>query len=181
MWGYVDRPDLPVHLRAVVSVLSFTVPTLFLLGLTGLYVWREGRVDRLGEAGLIVALVGAGLGVVHGLSSVTSLASSIVRNSWPPRYGGFHYVLHDVWLPIMLAGLTLVGLASVGQGRLRRAGALALAMGASGWLYFLTDSGAMLKTRVLHVGFGLLFSVGWIALGLALWARSRSGTRELES
>jgi len=34
----------------------------------------------------------------------------------------------------------------------------------------LTDSGAILEARSVHVGFGLLFSVGWVVLGVGLLA-----------
>jgi len=52
---------------------------------------------------------------------------------------------------------------------------LLLAMGAFGWVYYLTDSGAVLEARPVHIGFGLLFSLGWAALGLALL---RGGLRQ---
>jgi hypothetical protein len=35
--------------------------------------------------------------------------------------------------------------------------------------YYFTDSGAILEWRLVHIGFGLLFSLGLVALGLALW------------
>jgi hypothetical protein len=46
-----------------------------------------------------------------------------------------------------------------------------LAMGTFGWVYYATDSGSILEARSVHVGFGTLFSLGWIALGLVLLKR----------
>ena len=39
----------------------------------------------------------------------------------------------------------------------------------------LTDAGAILEGRLVHIGFGLLFSLGWVALGLEFW---RKGVRQ---
>jgi hypothetical protein len=77
----------------------------------------------------------------------------------------------------MLTGLTLIGVATVRGKSLRRMGAMALAMGAFGLVYDLTDTGAVLEARSVHVGFGLLFSLGWVALGAGLVA---AGTRRAE-
>jgi hypothetical protein len=45
-------------------------------------------------------------------------------------------------------------------------------MGVLGWGYYVTDSDAILEARSIHVGFGLLFSLGWVALGVTLWLES---------
>jgi hypothetical protein len=45
---------------------------------------------------------------------------------------------------------------------------LPLAMGALGWAYSFTDSGAIFEARSVHVGAGLLFALGWVALGFFL-------------
>ncbi len=52
---------------------------------------------------------------------------------------------------------------------------MVIATGVFGLVYYATDPGAALETRLLHVGFGLLFSLGWVALGLGLLA---AGTRQ---
>ncbi|CAN5874392.1 hypothetical protein BH18ACT11_BH18ACT11_00840 [soil metagenome] len=75
------------------------------------------------------------------------------------------------WLQVFLAGLPLVGIAAVGARTLRGLGILLLAMGAFGWAYYITDSGANLEARSAHVVLGALFSLGWIVLGLALLKR----------
>ena len=47
---------------------------------------------------------------------------------------------------------------------------MVLATGVFGWVYYLTDSGAVLEARSVHVGFELLFSLGWVVLGVELLA-----------
>ena len=47
---------------------------------------------------------------------------------------------------------------------------MVLATGVFGWVYNLTDSGAILEARSMHIGFGLLFSLGWVVLGVGLAA-----------
>ena len=172
--GYVDRPDQPDYLTIVVALLSFLVPTLFFIGLIGLYMWCKGRVGRLGEAGLLVGLIGSSLGILHGLSSLMHL-DYVIQDRSP---SSFHTILHDVWLPVLFTGLTLVGIANIRHRSLRGVSALALAMGVSGWIYDFTDSSAIFEVRVVHVGFGVLFSLGWVALGLAFWARATRQVRE---
>ena len=47
-----------------------------------------------------------------------------------------------------------------------------LLIAASGWAYYFTDSGAVFgavfEARPVHVGFGMLFAVGWVVLGITL-------------
>jgi hypothetical protein len=76
----------------------------------------------------------------------------------------------------VLTGLTLVGLAVVRTSTLRGLSSLLLATDAFGWVYFFTDSGAILEARPVHTGLGLLFSLCWVALRLALW-REECGKR----
>jgi hypothetical protein len=75
------------------------------------------------------------------------------------------------WLQVMLVGRPLAGI-SIARARMQRGpGVLLLAMGTFGWAYYATDSGAILEARTAHVGFGGLFSLCWIALGLVLLKR----------
>jgi hypothetical protein len=76
----------------------------------------------------------------------------------------------SVWTPALFTGLLFAGLALAVTRALRRVGALLLVMGASGWIYYVTDSDAILQARPIHVAFGLLFSLGWVVLGLTLWS-----------
>ncbi len=78
------------------------------------------------------------------------------------------------WLPPLLAGLVLVGIATVRSGALGRWSTLPLMAGLCGWVYQLTDLSAEL--RAVHVTFGVLFGMCWMGLGWALSARR--GSRE---
>jgi threonine/homoserine efflux transporter RhtA len=83
--------------------------------------------------------------------------------------GWWSHYLHD-WLALMVTGLMLIGIATARGKPLGGIGALAVATGAFGWVYYLTDAGAVFEARSVHVGFGLLFSLGWVALGVGLFA-----------
>jgi hypothetical protein len=94
------------------------------------------------------------------------------QRGWP------HYL--SSWLLFMLIGLTLLGTSSVRSGPLqsRVPSALALATVVFGWPYYMTDSAdAVLEAQWVHIGFGLLFSLGWVALGVGLLA---TGTRRVK-
>jgi hypothetical protein len=152
VWGYIDRPNIPETPKAVIHVLAFVVPTLFLAAVVGLSVLWRSRLGMLGWMGMALAVYAWGWSVV----------SAIVGEEWPEYLPG--------WLLFMLTGLTLMGLAIVRSGWSRGTGAVVLATGVFGWVYNLTDSGAVLEARSVHVGFGLLFSVGWVVLGVGLLA-----------
>src|ERR671921_2194292 len=152
VWGYIDRPNIPWNLIAVIHLLAFVVPTLFLAAVVGLSVLWQSRLGMLGWMGMALAVYAWGWSVV----------SAIVGEEWPDYLPG--------WLLFMLAGLTLMGVARVRSGYSRGTGAVVLATGVFGWVYNLTDSGAVLEARSVHVGFGLLFSLGWVVLGVGLLA-----------
>jgi hypothetical protein len=160
VYGYVDRPHLPLYLGAVVDFLSYVVPALFLAGVAGLSVLCSRQVGVLGWTGLGLAFCGSTWGVMRSVASIGPLYLYLVDKGVPP------YLFH--WLVPMLLGLTLVGVAAVRTRTLRGLGALLLATGTFGWVYYFTDSGAILEARPVHIGFGLLFSLGWVALGLAI-------------
>jgi hypothetical protein len=166
VWGYIDRPNIPENLGAVIHFLSFVVPALFLVAVVCLCALRRSWLGVLGWLGLALAVYGSGWGVVAGIVGSESVWAYFAQRGWP------HY-LSD-WLLFMLTGLTLIGLASVKEKPLRGMSALALALGTFGWIYDLTDAGAVLEARSVHIGFGLLFSLGWVALGVRLFA---AGTR----
>jgi hypothetical protein len=150
VWGYIHRPNIPETLKAVIHVLAFVVPTLFLAAVVGLFLLWGSRLGMLGWIGMVLAVYAWGWSVVE----------AIVGEDWPDYLPS--------WLFFMFTGLTLMGVATVRSGWSRGTGALVLATGVFGWVYNLTDSGAILEARSVHVGFGLLFSVGWVVLGLGL-------------
>jgi hypothetical protein len=74
------------------------------------------------------------------------------------------------WLTPLLAGLLLIGVGTLRTRALSTWSKLLLAISLCGWIYQLTDSeNTMLRS--VHVAFGLVFSLGWIALGCLLALR----------
>jgi hypothetical protein len=151
VWGYIDRPNIPWNLIAVIHLLASVVPTLFLAAVVGLYVLWQRRLGMLGWMGMFLAAYAWGLSVMGVI---------VGGEDWSNYF--------TAWLLFLLTGLTLMGVATVRSGWSRGTGAVVLATGVFGWVYNLTDSGAVLEARSVHVGFGLLFSLGWVVLGVAL-------------
>jgi hypothetical protein len=162
-WGYIDGPDVPENLAFLVRVLAFVVPALFLAVIVGLCVLCRDDLGRLGW--LAVALAGYALcwGLVGAGFGGEAVWAYFAQRGWP------HFL--SSWLPLMLVVLSLVGVWEVRSGSARSGvpGSLVLATGALGWPYYLTDSGVVLEARWAHVGFGLLFGLGWLALGVGLF------------
>ena len=151
VWGYIDRPNIPENQKAVIHVLAFVVPTLFLAAVVGLSVLWQRRLGMLGWMGMVLAVYAWGWSVMGAI---------VGGEDWS------HYLA--AWLLFLLTGLTLMGIATVRSEWSRGTGAVVLATGVFGWVYDLTDSGAVLEARSVHVGFGLLFSLGWVVLGVGL-------------
>jgi hypothetical protein len=171
VWGYMDRPDISEGLRVVVNVLSFAVPTLYFVVVVGLSVSCTSRRRTLKSTGIVLSLVASTWGVVGSIANLHPLYTYLAESSGGPRY------LFD-WLLLLQTGLALTGVATVSTRSLRWVGPLLLAMGVFGWGYTLTDSGVILEARSIHVGCGLLFSLGWVVLGMRLWVAGASGARE---
>ena len=167
-WGYADGPDVSEGLAFVVRLLAFAVPALFLAAIVGLCVlWRSG----LGKLGwLVVALAGYAScwGLVGAHFGGEAVWLYFVRRGWP------HFM--SSWLLFMLAGLSILGVWALrgGPTRSRIPGSLVLATGAFGWPYYVTNSGAVLEAPWAHVGFGVLFGLGWMASGVGLFLTARS-------
>jgi hypothetical protein len=172
VWGYVHRTDAPWYFDALATALSYVVPALFLVGVVGLRVVCEGRVGRVGRIGSILSLTGSAMGVAYAVP----WSDFAAREDWLSSLAWLDIIL-VWWLQVFLTGLPLVGLAAVGTRTLRGFGILLLLTGACGWAYYITDSGAILEARLAHVGLGALFSLGWIALGLALLKRGPENRR----
>lgn len=164
-WGYIDGPGFPGSL-VTVQVFAFIVPVLLLATVVGLCVLWGNRPGMLWWLGMTLILYGLGCGLVAASVGGKAVWLYFAQRGWP------HYLAD--WLLFMLTGLTLLGIAAARSGPPRGA-ALLLATGVFGLVYCVTDSGAALETRPVHVGFGLLFSLGWIASGLGLLA---AGTRQ---
>ncbi len=163
-WGYIDTPGISGGLGLAVRVLSFVVPTLFLAAVVGLLALRGNEPAILGQMGMVLTMYAWGWSLVGAIVGGEAVWAYFAQRGWP------HYLTD--WLLFMLIGLMFVGIATARSGPLR-GGALVLATVVFGWVYYLTDSGAVLAIRSVHVGFGLAFSLGWVALGIWL---SMAGT-----
>ena len=164
VWGYIDRPDIPENLMGVIRVLAFVVPLLFLAAVVGLSVLWRSRLGMLGWMGVALAVYAWGWSVVGAIGGGDAVWAYFAQREWP------HYLASWSWF--MITGLTLMGVAAVRSGCSRGTGAVVLATGVFGWVYDFTDSGAVLEARSVHIGFGLLFSLGWVVLGVGLLAAS---------
>lgn len=167
-WGYIDRPNISEDLMTVEHVFAFVVPVLLLAVVVGLCLLWGSSLGKLGW--LVIALAGYALGWSLVGASVGGVAVWVYfeQREWP------HYL--SSWFLHLLIGLTLLGIATVRNvaAQSRGLGALVLATGLLGWTYYVTDSGAVVEARWAHIGFGLLFSLGWVALGIGLLV---AGTR----
>ena len=173
-WGYLHKDGAPSQLEVIADALSLIVPLLFLVSLTGFYVWGRGRENwRLGWVGLIFGIVGSGLGFAYRLMDLSGSLSTADRYGFAVGKGLPPQLLD--WFPWFLLGLTLVGIASVRIRPLRRWDSLPLAMGLCGWAYYFTDFGSAIQMRAAHVLFGMLVSLSWIFLGYLLWTERVGG------
>lgn len=162
-WGYVHADEAPWYFDAAAAVLTFVVPALFLAGSAGLYVLCEGRAGRIGKLGSVLCIAGSAMGVAYAVP----WSAFATRQDWLSALAWLDTPL-VWWLQVFLTGLPLVGIAAVRARTLRGLGVMLLVMGALGWAYYTTDSGAILEARLAHVVLAALFSLGWIALGIAL-------------
>jgi len=169
VWGYLHQDNAPLYFNTIAHILAGIVPVLFLVGLATLWTRSAGRATRLVHTGIIVACIGSTLGVVRSLLDI-AVPSFYPHNALSGRV----LIMLDVWTLTLFVGLLFVGVALVGTRTLRVLGSLLLAMGSFGLAYHFTDSGAIFEARLVHVGLGALFSLGWVAMGLALWKKDRS-------
>ena len=164
VWGYIDTPGVSGSSELTVRLLSFVVPTMFLAAVVGLFVLWRNEPAMLLRMGMVLAAYGWGWAVAVAIVGDEVMWAFLAQRGWP------HHLTD--WLWFMLTGLTLVGIATARRGP-SRGGALVLATGAFGWVYYLTDSAAVLEARSVHVCFGLAFSLGWVLLGLGLLGAGR--------
>jgi len=162
-WGYLHGPDMQELTESTAEFLSFAAPMSFGAALLGVYALVEGEQELLGEIGLILSFIGTMWGSLLGLVSITSERADAMVSHWQWE----HLSLFG-WDNTLFSGLTLVGIVASRKQRLRGLGVLLVSIAASGWVYYFTDSGAVLEARPVHVGFGLLFAASWVVLGIAL-------------
>ena len=118
--GYLDSPAISGYTAALVSVLSVALPALFLGGLLGLqarlpHATRTDFASSAGFVGFLFGCFGAVLGIANALGLGGTIASALRLEGTAIPF--FNWVL-------LLAGLTLMGLAASLRGGLRLLGAM---------------------------------------------------------
>jgi hypothetical protein len=148
--GYFDRPGISGYTVALVSMLSAAIPALFLGGLLGLQArLPDARQTDFASSAGIVGFVFGCFGAVLGIAGALGL----------------------FWWVLLLAGLTLMGLATSLRGELRLLGAVVSISGALGWVSLLTDpafSGVLMPMRPVHVAFAAAFCLSSVVWGAVL-------------
>ena len=187
-WGYLDVGGDPYaygdpyrpFLDSSVAALAVSVPALFCVGLAGLsgLLARSLRpvglpIALVAAAGLVLAFGGAAVGVVRGIEGGFGWYDAYVVGRQETTAFGLLLPWWIEWTPLLFAGLTMVGVTTSIGGRIGPFRALPLVMGVSGWAYYLTDYGGA-GLRLAHIFFGVLFGLGWVALGGVLF---RGGER----
>ena len=155
--GYFDRPGISGYTGALVSVLSVAFPALFLGGLLGLHARLPDatQTDFASSAGIVGFVFGC-FGAVLGIAGALGLEGTATTFFW--------------WV-LLLAGLTLMGLAASLRGGLRLLGAVVSISGALGWVSLLTDpafSGVLVPMRPVHVAFAAAFCLSSVVWGAVL-------------
>lgn len=168
VWGYLHRDENPMFLMnaeapLALRLVALAVPLLLSVALIGIYVRLAGRLGALAAAGFVVAFCGLALRIVLGTVDagpvVGPFNAYLLDKGLPSQFLG--------WLPLLLSGLLLIGVGTHRTRALSTWSRLLLALSLCGWIYQLTDSdNAMLRS--VHVAFGLVFSLGWVALGCLL-------------
>src|SRR5215208_7706035 len=162
--GFFDRP----HTDALVSVLSVALPALFLGGLLGLHARLPDATQQTdfassaGFVGFVFGCFGAVLGIAGALGLNGTIAGALGLERTAITF--FNWVL-------LLAGLTLMGLAASLRGGLRLLGVVVSISGALGWVSLLTDpafSGVLVPMRPVHVAFAAAFCLSWVVWGAVL-------------
>ena len=155
--GYFHSPGISGYTGALVSVLSVAFPALFLGGLLGLHARLPDatQTDFASSAGFVGFVFGC-FGAVLGIAGALGLEETAITFCF--------------WV-LLLAGLTLMGLAASLTGGLRLLGAVVSISGALGWVSVLTDpafSGVLVPMRPVHVAFAAAFCLSSVVWGAVL-------------
>src|SRR5215211_7103890 len=167
--GYLDRPGISGYTGALVSVLSVAIPALFLGGLLDLHARLPDATqtaDFASSAGF-VGFVSGCFGAVLGIASALGLGGTIAG-----ALGLEGTAITFCYWVLLLAGLTLMGLAASLTGGLRLLGAVVSISGALGWVSLRTDpafsGGVLVPVRLVHVAFAAAFCLSWVVWGAVL-------------
>jgi hypothetical protein len=167
--GYLDRPGISGYIDALLSVLSVAFLALLLGGLLGLHArlpdaTQTDFASSAGVAGFVFGCFGAVLGIAWELG----LGGTPI--AWKLGLGETETTFFWWWV-LLLAGLTLMGLAASLRGGLRLLGAVVSISGALGWVSVLTDpasSYVLVPVRPVHVAFAAAFCLSTVVWGAVL-------------
>jgi len=173
LWGMTNA--VPPYAPDFTDTLFFLVPLLWLIGLAGFHIRYAGRYGPSGEIGFLVAFGGAAVGVVGSLGGIWIEALRLAY------WLGFRFLcigLVLLWAATVSARVpprgvsaSILTLGLLGLGR-----ALfmffAVTMGPTTGLEAPGTAGSFLSlwAGTLTSVLGLLFGLGWVWLGLALWS-----------
>jgi hypothetical protein len=166
--GYFHSPGISGYTAALVSVLSVAFPALLLGGLLGLQARLPDatQTDFASSAG-IVGFVSGCFGALLLIAWELGLGGTPI--AWMLGLAGTEATFF--WWVLMLAGLTLMGLAASLRGGLRLLGAVVSISGALGWVSVLTDPaflGVLVPMRPVHVAFAAAFCLSCVVWGAVL-------------
>ena len=167
--GYLDRPAISGYTAALVSVLSVAIPALFLGGLVGLQARLPDatQTDDFANSAGFVGFVFGCFGAVLGIAGALGLQGTI-----PGALGLAGTALTFFYWVLLLAGLTLMGLAASLRGGLRLLGAVVSISGALGWVSLLTHpafpGGVLVPMPRVHVAFAAAVCLRWVVWGALL-------------
>jgi hypothetical protein len=163
VWGYVHgNTALPTYFDALATVLKFIVPLLFLVGLASLCLQRKGQAGWLGWLGFILCFCGSMWGILDAVVPAGPWIARIVAERGLP--GALAW--WTSWTVPLLTGLTLIGVDAIVTAKSSQWwDVLPLVIGVFGWVYYVTDEHKVLSMPSLHIATGILFGLGWVALG----------------
>src|SRR5215210_5610156 len=174
LWDMINIT--PPHAADVTDLLFFFAPLLLLIGLAGFCTLCAQRYETLGKVGCVISLSGLAVGTIGSLIGV-----------WiePLRLAywlGFRF---------LCIGLVLLGIATIGARALPRGWSILplvlglLGLGRAFFMFFAVTRGATLFEAPEGQGesgsflaswagtltsvLGVLFGIGWVLLGYALW------------
>lgn len=163
LWGYIHGGTASPHFAAFTRVLAFLVPFLFLIALVGLHTRCTRLIGWFAGAGFTIGYLGSAWGGLQSFVDISFWYGYLAQRGW--------LLLPLSWLPWLFASLMMIGISFARMEILRGYSILLLVMGLLGWAYYFTDTTAgIFGVRLGHVVFGLLFGLGWIILGYALWS-----------
>jgi hypothetical protein len=165
--GYFHSPGISGYTEALVPVLGVAIPALFLGGLLGLHTRLPDatQTDFVSSAGFVGFVFGC-FGAVLGIAWELGLGGTPI--AWKLGLEGTATTFS--WWVMLLAGLTLMGLAASLRGGLRLLGAVVSISGTLGWVSLLTDPAfsIVVPMRPVHVAFAAAFCLSTVVWGAAL-------------